>query len=179
MRAGLLTLLGVLSARIVDLLQTDRYAVFAEEYHNLLAGSPYSPAFANRRLGPWSFALLESAFGSAELAERLLVWGTGLALPWLGYVLGRRLGWTVERSVGIAFALCASFVLLQDDRWLQAWDFYDLLFFVCLAYAIHRRLEARRVVPLFLVMLLNRETALFVPLWLAVRAHRDGDRPTR
>ena len=177
-RAVLLTLMGALSAWAVNILHISRYPIFAGDFRGILAGQPYSPAFANRRLGPWSFVALDRIFGSSEFTLSLFVYAACVALPWLGYLLGRRLGWTIKRSLGAAAALCVSFVLLQDDYWLMIWDLYDVLFFTCLAYAIFRRLTARQVIPLFILMLLNRETALFVPLWLIVRGYLDRDRRT-
>ena len=175
-RAGLLTLCGTLSAWTVDLIHHGRYKVFAEGYFNILAGRPYSPAFSNRRLGPWTFKLLEKLCGSYELAQSILVYATGLTLPWLGYILCRKLGCTVRRSMYTALAISAGFVLLQDEVWLQAWDIFDTVLFVIFAYAILRCLKARHVIPLYVIMLLNRETALFVPAWLILRACREKDR---
>ena len=175
-RGALLILCGTISAWTVDLIHHSRYKVFAEGYRNILAGRPYSPAFSNRRLGPWSFRLLEKLFGSCEMAHSILVYATGLTLPWLGYILCRKLGCTVRRSMYTAFAISAGFVLLQDEVWLQAWDLFDTILFVIFAYAILRRLKVLQVIPLFLVMLLNRETALFVPAWLILRAFREKDR---
>ena len=177
-RAGFLTLLGAASAWLVDIMHSSRYAVFAADFRGILEGQPYSPAFANRRLGPWSFVALDKICGSAELAQTLFVYAAGLALSWLGYLFSRRLGWTINRSLGISVSLCASFVLLQDDFWLMIWDLYDMVFFTCLAYAIFRRLAPRNMIPLFILMLLNRESALFVPLWLMIRAYLDRDRRT-
>lgn len=177
-RAVLMTLLGALSAWVVNIIHISRYSIFAGDFRGILAGQPYSPAFANRRLGPWSFVALDRIFGSSEFTLSLFVYAACVALPWLGYLLSRRLGWTIKRSFGIAVALCVSFVLLQDDYWLMIWDLYDVLFFTCLAYAIFRRLTVRQVIPLFLLMLLNRETALFVPLWLMIRGYLDRDRRT-
>ncbi len=177
-RGMLLTIMGALSAWVVNIIHISRYPIFAGDFRGILAGQPYSPAFANRRLGPWSFVALDRIFGSAEFTLSLFVYLACVALPWLGYLLSRRLGWTIKRSLGVAVALCFSFVLLQDDYWLMIWDLYDVLLFTCLAFAIFRRLTARQMIPLFIVMLLNRETALFVPLWLIIRGYLDRDRRT-
>lgn len=177
-RAVLLTFLGAVSAWVVNIIHISRYSIFAGDFRGILSGQPYSPAFANRRLGPWSFVALDRIFGSSEFTLSLFVYAACVALPWLGYLFSRRLGWTIKRSLGIAVALCVSFVLLQDDYWLMIWDLYDVLFFTCLTYAIFRRLTARQVIPLFILMLLNRETALFVPLWLMIRGYLDKDRRT-
>ncbi len=173
--ATFLTLVGLLSARVVELIHASRLAIVAEDLRGILSGQPYSAAFANRRLGPWSFAVLEEALGSAEAALRIPVWIAGLALPWLAYLAGRRLGWSQERALCVALALCGAYVLLQDDRCLMPWDLYDLLFFVGVAYAIHARLGPLAAAPLFALMLLNRETALVLPLWLVWRGFREGD----
>lgn len=175
-RGALLTLCGAISAWAVDLIHHDRYHVFTRGYHNILDGRPYSPAFANRKLGPWVFKFFENIFGSGELAQSALVYATGVTLPWLGYLLCRKLGWTAVRSACAAIAICASFALLQDDVWLQTWDLFDSILFVIFAYAVFSRLNLRQVLPLFIVMLLNRETALFLPAWLIIRAFRDMDR---
>ena len=57
-RGGLLTIMGALSAWVVNIIHYSRYSIFAADFRGILAGEPYSPAFANRRLGPWSFVAL-------------------------------------------------------------------------------------------------------------------------
>ena len=177
-RGMLLTIAGALSARIVDIIHHGRYHIFAEDFRHILAGNPYSPAFANRRLGPWSFTALDRIFESSEFTMSLFVYMACVALPWLGYLLGRRLGWSARHSLGAAVVLCVGFVLLQDDYWLLIWDLYDVLFFTWFAYAIFRRLSMRYMIPVFLLMIFNRETAMFVPLWLLIRGVADRDRRT-
>ena len=175
-RAALLTLCGTLSAWTVDLIHHDRYHVFAREDLNILAGRPYSPAFANRPLGPWSFKFFEKLCESGELAQGILVYATGLILPWLGYLLSKKLGWSIKRSLFTALAISASFVLLQDEVWMKAWDLFDTILFVLFAYTIFNRSKMRFVIILFVIMLFNRETALFVPVWLILRAFREKNR---
>ncbi|MBN2071503.1 MAG: hypothetical protein JW814_08605 [Candidatus Krumholzibacteriota bacterium] len=174
----LLTITGALSAWIVNTIHYSRYQIFAADFRCILAGEPYSPAFANRRLGPWTFTMLDRIFGSSEVTLSLIVYAACVALPWLGYLLGRRLGWSIKQSLGAAVVLCVSFVLLQDDYWLMIWDLYDVLFFTWFAYAIFRRLSISQMVPVFLIMIFNRETALFVPLWFLIRGFLDRDRRT-
>lgn len=169
-------IMGALSAWVVNIIHYNRYPIFAADLRGILAGQPYSPAFANRRLGPWSFVALDRIFGSSELTLSLFVYVACVALPWLGYLLSRRLRWSIRYSLGVAAALCVSFVLLQDDYWLMIWDLYDVLFFTWFAYAIIRRLSTRHMIPFFLLMIFNRETALFIPLWLMIRGFLDRDR---
>lgn len=177
-RGVLLTITGALSAWIVNIIHYSRYQIFAADFRCILAGEPYSPAFANRRLGPWSFTALDRIFGSSELTLSLFVYAACVALPWLGYLLSRRLGWSIKHSLGAAAVLCVSFVLMQDDYWLMIWDLYDVLFFTWFAYAIFRRLSMRYMIPAFLLMIFNRETALFVPLYLLIRGFPGRDRRT-
>ncbi|MBN2185412.1 MAG: hypothetical protein JW746_08800 [Candidatus Krumholzibacteriota bacterium] len=177
-RGGLLTIMGALSAWIVNIIHYSRYQIFAADFRCILAGEPYSPAFANRRLGPWTFTALDRIFGASEFTLSLIVYAACVALSWLGYLFSRRLGWPIKHSLGVAIILCAGFVLMQDDYWLMIWDLYDILFFTWFAYAIFRRLSMRKIIPVFLLMIFNRETALFVPLWLLIRGFLDRDRRT-
>ncbi len=56
--------------------------------------------------------------------------------------------------------------MLQDRHWLYPWDFLDIVIFSGLACCMW---TTRRVLPLgllFFAALLNRETALFIALWI-------------
>ncbi|MGD1047029.1 MAG: hypothetical protein ABR936_17130 [Bacteroidota bacterium] len=68
------------------------------------------------------------------------------------------------------------FVLIQDDHWLIGWDLLDLIFLTALLIGIDRKWGANYFSGLFIVSLFNRETALFIPLWMFLDAYSKKNR---
>ena len=68
------------------------------------------------------------------------------------------------------------FVLIQDEHWLLGWDFLDMIFLTLLLIGIDRKWNVFYFTGLFIVALFNRETALFIPLWMFLDAFSKKDR---
>lgn len=62
------------------------------------------------------------------------------------------------------------FVLLQDSRWLIAWDMLDVIFITIMLMFYVKKLPGKYYAVLFAVAIFNRESALFIPLFLMIDA---------
>jgi hypothetical protein len=60
------------------------------------------------------------------------------------------------------------FILIQDEHWLYGWDFLDMIFLTALLIGIDRKWNLKFFTILFVLALTNRETALFIPLWIFI-----------
>ncbi len=162
---------GLLIWRVLVLLHGYRFEEFAAGELAILHGQSFSPAFANRWLGP---ALLDGiaavtglapgrAFGLLTLV--LLLAGQGLAFEVYRRLLGEPWqAWRTSVLSGVAL------LLMVDPAWLKSWDFLDYLVLTALAHGVVAQANLGYFAGLFLAALPNRESALFIPLWLVVAA---------
>ena len=60
------------------------------------------------------------------------------------------------------------FILIQDEHWLLGWDFLDIIFMTILLIGIDRKWNARYFTGLFIIALFNRESALYIPLYMLI-----------
>lgn len=63
------------------------------------------------------------------------------------------------------------FCLFQDSRWLIAWDMLDVIFIILMLIIYDRKLSIWYYVALFSVAIFNRESALFIPLFMLINGY--------
>lgn len=66
------------------------------------------------------------------------------------------------------------FLLLQDGSWLCGWDMLDAVMMILLLYGIHQKYKMGYFAVLFSIFIFNRESALFIPLWLIINHYKDS-----
>lgn len=134
----------------------------------VILGTPLTPAYQNRLLGPALAWALSRLFGHFEAWFYLLFcvfWTVANAAM---YLLMCRL----TRSEARARPAAASLILLtlillgQQGTVFYLWDPLDAIFFTVFAYGVFARWGWKRFTMLFFVELLNREAAIFMALWL-------------
>ena len=81
----------------------------------------------------------------------------------LFYALLRRQSVTTLTAVALVCLWSFLFMALQCP-WLYAWDMLDIIIFTLTSYIIVYNKDSRLLLALFPLALLNRETALFLPL---------------
>ena len=136
-------------------------------------GTPVWKAFQNRLLGPEMVHAASAATHQPfAVCYRELTYALLLATNALSFVLFRGMGSTPRVACAYTLAVAGLFLALQDTSSLYLWDYIELLINLLFAYGVFRRLRLRFFVMLFLVGLLNHESALFIPLWLILDAWR-------
>ena len=135
-------------------------------------GRPYWVAFQNRLLGP--FTVIRIADAGLPRAEALKVF---LALGMIGqavllHALFRKLGRGAATSLAWVAVQSFLFLTFLDPAWYYPWDVYDALVFTLLPYLAISGASTFGFVLLFLVALLNRESALFVGCYLVIASLR-------
>lgn len=77
-----------------------------------------------------------------------------------------------SKSERIAFQYLGFFIilflLLQDNFNIYAWDYSDLVIFSALVFGIVYRLPSSFFGLLFIIGIFNRESALFIPVWMMI-----------
>ena len=64
--------------------------------------------------------------------------------------------------------LAFMFLALQGARFLYGWDFLDMIILTTLLIFIDRKANIWAYIMLFTVAIFNRESALFIPVWLII-----------
>jgi hypothetical protein len=162
---------SALAWRVVELIHGGRFGEFAAECDAILAGRPFSPAFQNRLLGPWLLRNVTGLAGvSSPKAFSILLFAFLACAHAVSFESLRRLRGNAASALQSTVLSCAAFVLLTDSGWLKVWDAPDYLVFHLLAVCILWQTRPGWIAALFAVAIGNRESALFVALWLVLSA---------
>ena len=176
--------LTILEARVVWLVHRSNMPRLVSESHGITDGHPAWATYQSRVLGPFTILFLARTFHWTE--ERsyhvfgdLMMFAGNL----LAFGVGRRLSQHPSAGWILAGTNAAVFTFMQDF-WLYPWDFIGALTMMLFAYGIWAGAGISFFVVVFLFELLNRETAIFVALWLvfdgAVRLlRRQSEAPVR
>ena len=131
----------------------------------VVTGYPHWRAFQNRLLMPIIISLVES-FSNPKTAL-LFIYCIGIFIhnTLLVAIFSKLFG----RFCSILAALlwCFGFILYQDF-WLAPWDIFDLSLFLIVWFVLYTSSNVNLLIIIFPLALLNRESALFLPIayWL-------------
>ncbi len=177
-----LIVLSVLEFRVVTLIQQANLPEQVDVAAGILAGQPYWKAYQNRLLGPGLVAGWSQLTGRAtadayqHVSFACVLLANAVALRVFSRLTG---GQRSGAAWAATVAYAGLFAAFQDPQWLYLWDFVDLTTMLLFAAAV-----VAGPVPwpwlagLFAVELLNRESALFIALWLGIEAFTWGRRGT-
>lgn len=176
---GILFLLSLAEFCVVLLIHVGHLQVLVDATWGVTLGQPHWKEYQSRLLGPWLARLVAgNAAGSFRDAFLLTMLGLTIAKNLACFGLVRR--YTGDPFKGARTALLGSaiFLLVQDTYWIYLWDYLDVLFFSFFLYGILSRRGNLYFAVLFFLALLNRESALFIPLWMVLDAFvlREGRR---
>lgn len=128
-----------------------------------LFGNAWWKAFQNRLLS--GIIIAEIPFDMID-SFKVFVFGTVVFKNVLFYhLVKQKLVWVV--------VFVASFVLMQDVMWLCGWDMLDMLMIIALLFGIDRGYKTGYFIVIFSVFIFNRESALFIPLWMLISGYKD------
>jgi hypothetical protein len=164
-------LLGGLFARTLLQIHGVRLPIQADAARRILEGDPYSSALQARLLGPLLVQLTQTVTGRdwQSSYEVVLVVSAVAVVVTMAVLIGRHVQ-DAERGLRSAALGVLAILLLQDSSWLHLWDLLDLVFVTIFAAGVFSSAGLRFFVPLFLVELCNRESAVFIPLWIVLSA---------
>jgi hypothetical protein len=159
------SLLALAQCRIIILVMGNQYYASIEAANGVVHGTPHWVVVQSRVLAPYTIALLTGLFGQFSSAHEVFTLATlaiagymVLALTW------RRFG--SDASWGAFFLFQMLLCLLSNKYWLYAWDQYDIIIFILFADFVLSGKDWRWFIVLFAVGIFNRESALFISLWM-------------
>ncbi len=131
----------------------------------VVQGTPAWRVVQSRVLGPYmvnALTVLIPDYATAyALFFRLCLAGAGVLAYYTGYLVNRRAGGLVG-----FFLFQSLFAVCLDANWLYVWDAVDLVVFYAFFVMVIRGASWRWGALLFAVAVFNRESALFIALWL-------------
>lgn len=134
----------------------------------IVHGHPHWRVYQSRVLGPWIVNLLAQVLPSFLVAHVVYAVSTLALAGFLTLTFTQRRYSDTARSWAAFFMFQGLFVLLMSRPWLYAWDYLDILVFLVFFELVQSRRHWSRVVGLFAVAIFNRESALFLALWLVL-----------
>ena len=173
---GCLGLLTFLECRAVGLIQAANAPEQVDVVRGIITGHPYWKAYQNRLLGPGIVSGASQLTGvSLERCYEGFCFGAALLANATCFFLFLRGGRDRARAWLYTVAYAGLFVALQDTQWLYLWDYLDLTSMLLFAWPVVFGGRAPwRFAALFVLQLLNRESAEFIALWLVVDAVQLG-----
>jgi hypothetical protein len=152
--------------RLVEFVFGQNYAGLVEHSLRVTTGHPYSQLWQGRVLGPYIIKAL--TFGSLDYFKAHILFQivTVAIAAFLCWRLGRKYGGG-EQSALLAltlFVMC--FSLLLSPPWLFSWDFIDIIIFILFIDLVLSGMSLRWFIGLFAIAILNRDSAIFIALWL-------------
>lgn len=144
------------------------YEDLPEAVYGIITRRPHWRAYSNRLLGPYLVYFI-SIFGfkfdkALEIFNFLMLSVQNLALFTL-----LSLYWKTSYRGAFRYVIYFSFLfIILQDKYSYPWDYIDLVVFTFFVWGIFHKNSLKYFVFLFLVELLNRETSLFIPLYLII-----------
>ena len=173
-------LLSFLEYRLVILLHADDLNQLIAAAYGITIGEPHWRVYQNRLLGPFSVKLMAEFFQMTYAHIYLFVMmGLLLIQNLLFFYLFYHLTSDKRLSLRYTFYFVACFVALQHTTWLYLWDYIDIIVFTLLIYGILRHHKTGFFGLVFVFAILNKESALFIALWLILDALIEKSEPHR
>lgn len=144
----------------------------ANQIYGVLTGKPHWRSYSSRLLGPhlvYVISLFGFSLKSSLIIFHILAIITVNAL--LFYVLLLLTGRAYRRCL-ISLVLFGFSLILIQHQWHYTWDYIDLIVFTLFLYGVYSSKTTAYFCLVFLLGILNRESALFIALWLVIDAFK-------
>jgi hypothetical protein len=131
----------------------------------VVSGRPHWIAYQNRILGPYLVLAITKLGLSFRYALILFDSVLLIAQSWLlVYLFGQ---FKLQNSTRLLFLVIFLFSFLAlHNYWFYPWDSIDLIVFTFFSYGVAKEFPVKYFVGLFIVAIFNRESALFIALYI-------------
>lgn len=166
----LVVFLSLAESRVIFLVY-DNIHQHAEALYGIVVGQPHWKEYQNRLLGAYLVKYAATFFSLPyEVAYVFFLIGLGAIKNLLFYSVVLRLTQSFRHSLQYTLCFVFFFIALQNAAWLYLWDYFDIIVFTLFTYGV---LTAKRdwyYLPIFALALLNKESCLFIAVWLILDA---------
>ncbi len=153
--------------KVLMRIHEDHFELLQHAAYSVLEGRPHWIAYQNRLLGPFIVLLISKIGLSYSEALRVFILITVVMQNFLLYYLLRKMFISGKKALTAVLLYSFAFLLVQHG-WFYTWDSIDAITFTLFAYGIVKSKSLGYFVPLFCIELLNRESALFIALYLLI-----------
>lgn len=137
--------------------------------YGVIIGKPHWLAYQNRLLGPYS-VLFISKTGLSFVNSLLVFHFAALFIfIFLIYWLLKKEKISLIRNIISLFIILFLFIYFQN-YWFYTWDSVDMIIFTLFSYGIVKSLNVNYFLVLFFIAMLNRESALFIGVYLILNS---------
>lgn len=163
----LVSLLAVFAFKVFINLHAHNLQDLSSAAYGVIIGKPHWLAYQNRLLGPYLVLLISEmgiGYGYALVAFDFIFLQI---LCFLVYMLLINEGMSIRKSFAYLIVFLFAFLSFQHD-WYYTWDSIDLIVFALFGYGIVKNKALLYFVVLYFVELLNRESALFLAVYISM-----------
>lgn len=155
--------------QIIRQLYDPYWQELADSTFRVLAGKPDWLAYQNRLLAPFLVSIIAS-FGISQVsALKIFVLFMVVGQNVLLFLLFSTSKEASRNAIFAVLAYTILFLFVQEYR-LYPWDYADIFLFTFFVWGVFERKSLLFFVLLFFVAILNRESALFISLYMALDA---------
>ncbi|MCL4268837.1 MAG: hypothetical protein KJZ72_04805 [Anaerolineales bacterium] len=155
--------------QIIRQLYDPYWQELADSTFRVLAGKPDWLAYQNRLLAPFLVSIITSFGVSQVSALKIFVLFMVVGQNVLLFLLFSTSKEASRNAIFAVLAYTILFLFVQEYR-LYPWDYVDIFLFTFFAWGVFERKSLLFFVLLFFVAILNRESALFISLYMALDA---------
>lgn len=166
-------LLSCLEFRLLQIIHIGHMDSIHFRHMTIVEGNPMWNIVQSRVLGPYLIWLIAENTPLTTLQSDLAVQGLLVMVKnFLMFVCIWHWLKCIKTALLATFAGASSFIALQHMEFLLVWDFLDVIFFTAFCYgAVHQR-HWLFFIGLFSLAIWNRESALFIALWVFLSGFR-------
>ena len=135
--------------------------------YGVLEGRPHWIAYQNRLLGPYLVYFISKMGFSYSTALNIFTLFMVVFQNILLLFLLKKKDVSFNNALAVIFIYSLLFLLVQH-KWLYTWDSIDAIIFTLFAYGIIQEKSLRYFLLIFFIELLNRESALFIALYIVI-----------
>ena len=146
-----------LSYNLLMYLYGGNLEAYAMQTISPITGHAWWRAFQNRLLAGF---IIDNISNNIVLAYQIFIFSSLLIMNFLTYYL--------YKNILPVFMLAFMFLALQG-QFIYGWDFLDIIILTTLLILIDKKVNIWGFVALFTVAIFNRESALFIPVYLIIK----------
>ena len=167
----LIILLSLLEYRLMLLSHIRHLQDIVQASLGITLGEPHWRVYQNRLLGPFSVKYLSEFFQIAYIHMYMfVVIGLHVVKNLVFFYFVTQLTKNYQIAARYTLFFVATFLLLQDVSWLYLWDYLDIITYTFFIYGILSYKKTWYFWLVFAVALINKESALFITLWMMLDA---------
>jgi hypothetical protein len=159
---------ALVQVRLIHMLFLDQYEASVDASMAVLTGHPLWRVFQSRLLGPILIAAIEQIVHSPRYAYALFSIAALAIAGFIAWRLGRRIGGDARAGFLALLIFELGFACLLSSPWLYAWDYLGVIVFLLWVDFVFAGRPWPWFVALFAVAIFNRESALFIALWMVI-----------